>query len=213
MKTQEVIICTGGQLGDWCLPYIKKDAVLIGVDRGSAFLVEHGFIPDMAVGDFDSVTPEVKEHIRAHSKQMLDCDPIDKDFTDTEIAFRLAMDMRPSSITVIGAIGTRFDHSFANVQLLAIAVQNDLDAVIIGEHNQIRVIKQQLTVYKSRFSNVSLLPLTPSVTGIYLHGFQYPLVNATLTLGQSLGVSNVLSSDSGQIDINEGLLLVIQSND
>ncbi|MNJ03950.1 Thiamine pyrophosphokinase [compost metagenome] len=44
-------------------------------------------------------------------------------------------------------------------------------------------------------------------------GFQYPLYEATLTLGQSLGISNVLLGSEGRITLREGLLLVIQSTD
>jgi thiamine pyrophosphokinase len=51
------------------------------------------------------------------------------------------------------------------------------------------------------------------VTGITLRGFQYPLTDATLTIGQSLGISNVLLEPEGTITIKEGLLLVIQSSD
>ncbi|MNP55870.1 Thiamine pyrophosphokinase [compost metagenome] len=63
------------------------------------------------------------------------------------------------------------------------------------------------------YTYVSLLPLTVEVTGITLDGFVYPLDNATLKLGQSLGISNKLSSDIGRVTVKSGSLLIIQSKD
>jgi len=60
---------------------------------------------------------------------------------------------------------------------------------------------------------VSLLPLTPVVTGITLEGFRYPLTNARLEIGQSLGISNVLEASEGAVTVGDGMLLVMFSRD
>lgn len=208
-----IVITTGGSLGEWALPYVKDSSLLIGADSGALFLVERGFRPDIAIGDFDSVRPDELDRIKAASIKTIECDPIDKDFTDTEMAFRLALDMKPRSIVLLGALGTRFDHSLANVHLLALADENGVAASIVDATNRITAISQDTLVERHDHPQVSLLPLTHTVTGITLEGFQYPLHEATLTIGQSLGISNVLLGESGWVRMREGRLLVIQSRD
>lgn len=211
--SQRVIITTGGSLGEWALPYIREGSLLIGADSGALFMVDQGFRPDIAIGDFDSVSAAELARIKARSGRTIQCDPVDKNFTDTEMAFRLALDMQPESIVLLGALGTRFDHSLANVHLLALADDNGVAAAIVDETNRISAISRDALVRRHHHPQVSLLPLTNAVTGITLEGFQYPLHEATLTIGQSLGISNVLTGESGWIRLREGRLLVIQSRD
>ncbi|HUC90585.1 MAG TPA: thiamine diphosphokinase [Paenibacillus sp.] len=210
---RRALIFSGGRLGFWALSYIRPEDILIGADSGSLFLVEHGFRPDLSIGDFDSVTPQQLEWIKAGSLSTEACDPVDKDYTDTELAFRRALEEKPDEIVLIGALGTRFDHSIANIHLLVEALRRGVPAVIADEHNEIRLTDSRLTIRSGGYANVSLLPLTPRVTGITLRGFRYPLTDAALEMGQSLGISNVLDGETGDIAIRDGWLLVIQSKD
>ncbi|GGF89954.1 thiamine diphosphokinase [Paenibacillus abyssi] len=213
MAIKRVVIFTGGNLGGWALSHILADDLLIGADSGALFLIMNGFTPDLAIGDFDSVSGQELSRIRSISKVTEQYDPVDKDYTDTELAFREALSLNPQEVVLIGALGTRFDHSIANIHLLVMAQQSGISASIVDEHNEIRLVTDKLTIRQSGYANVSLLPLTPQVQGINLHGFRYPLHNAKLIMGQSLGISNVLEAASGQITIEQGWLLVIQSRD
>nr|WP_274655155.1 thiamine diphosphokinase [Paenibacillus humicola] len=213
MDNPRIVIFSGGRLGPWALEAVQPDDVLIGADGGALFLIDNGLRPDTALGDFDSVSPGQLREIRLRSGETLDCDPVDKDYTDTELAFRLALTKRPASVLLLGVLGTRFDHSLANVHLLRTAARNGVEAMIVDEHNRIRLAAKELTLPASGFPYVSLLPLTPSVTGITLEGFRYPLREATLEIGQSLGISNVLEAETGIVRIRDGELLVIESRD
>ena len=208
-----IVICTGGQLDDWTLTQISSTDFIIAADSGASFLVGNGVKPNIAIGDFDSVTPEAFERIQAASGSTISCDPVDKDYTDTELAMRLALDMKPENILLLGATGTRFDHTLANVHLLVMASDAGANALIRDKHNEIGLASGEYRVQSGIYTQVSLLPLTERVTGINLTGFQYPLRNATLTIGQSLGISNVLLADEGVIQLAQGKLLVIQSRD
>ncbi|KIL38805.1 thiamine pyrophosphokinase [Gordoniibacillus kamchatkensis] len=218
-EARRVVIASGGELGDWALDEIRPDDVLIGADRGALFLVRHGLRPMLALGDFDSVSAEELEQIRHGSDETDACDPIDKNWTDTELAFRYALerDPKPAEIVLLGALGTRFDHSLANVHLLQLGGASGIPCRIVDRHNEIRLVagsgEGAATVRRGRFRQVSLLPLSAEVTGITLEGFQYPLRDATLRIGQSLGVSNVLLAEEGTVRVRTGLLLVIQSVD
>jgi thiamine pyrophosphokinase len=214
MKQQRILIYSGGSLGAWALEDTQPGDVYVGADRGALFLVQQGIKPDIALGDFDSVDDDELAFIQLHSKQLLSCDPVMKDLTDTDMAFSWALDQNPKEIIMFGVLGTRFDHSMANIHLLIKALTPQTDCTIVDIHNRIRLINQSVTIERNnRFSHISLLPFTTQVTGITLHGFQYPLQEATLTIGQSLGISNRIVEPFGQIQIRQGNLLVIESKD
>lgn len=209
----QVAIVSGGALGEWALADIRQADIRIGADRGALFLLEHGFAPDLALGDFDSVSASERERIRSGSREFSECDPVDKDWTDTELAFRRAVAMAPREITLIGALGSRLDHSLANVHLLRTALERNIACCIVDKNNRVYLTDRTLQLRRGVYSHVSLLPLTPEVRGITLTGFQYPLREATLTIGQSLGISNMLLEDEGIVEVGSGQLLVIQSVD
>lgn len=213
MTVNRVLIFAGGRLNPGMLREVRSDDWVIGADRGALFLVEHGITPHLAVGDFDSVNEEELDRIRRHSKELVICDPIDKDLTDTELAFDLAVQRNPAEIVLTGVIGTRLDHSLANIHMLLRAAEQGITCSIWDEHNYITLCGSVCQVEDRGYSYVSLLPLTPVVTGITLKGFMYPLDDATLRIGQSLAVSNQLAAPVGTVYVNEGWLLIIQSRD
>jgi thiamine pyrophosphokinase len=213
-NSRRAVIFTGGRLGAWALDKLRPDDYLIGADRGAEFLLAHGRVPDLAVGDFDSIPPDMLSRIRNAARETISFDAVDKDWTDTELALREALNRGFREIRIAGGLGSRFDHSLANVHLLRQAMEREAQAVLEDEHNEIRLCGGECRLEAdSRFPYVSLLPLTSTVTGVTLEGFRYPLNRATLRIGWSIGVSNILESDAGIITLSEGLLLVIRSRD
>jgi thiamine pyrophosphokinase len=79
MNHKRILIFTGGTLDIWALDEVKDDDILIGADRGALFLIRHGLQPDIALGDFDSVSPSEKEEIQLISKHFISCDAVMKD--------------------------------------------------------------------------------------------------------------------------------------
>lgn len=216
LNSRHVALIAGGTIGEWALPLLQEeDYMLVGADRGALFLVKHGLIPDAALGDFDSVTSGEKELIRQHSRLFLDCDAVDKNWTDTEWALEWALEQKPRSLLLLGATGTRLDHSLANIQLLKRALDRGVACRIADAHNDIRLLAggECLRLPKGDYAQVSLLPFAGVARGITLEGFLYPLVDAVLETGQSLGISNVIAGEEGLIRLEEGLLLVIRSRD
>lgn len=213
MKERRIIIFAGGTLSAWALSQIRPDDVLVGADRGALFLIEHGYQPDIAIGDFDSVTAEQLELIREKSEQFHTVDAVMKDWTDMEMAIEWALEQRPASMVIVGGLGTRLDHSLANVQLLRKAVEHGVACTMLDEHNEVRLIDQHARIAKRHYTYCSLIPLTMEATGITLAGFQYPLHDATLKVGETLGMSNVIIGEHGDVSIKSGLLLVILSRD
>lgn len=213
MTKKRIVIFTGGNLSPQFLKEIGKDDIIIAADRGALFLIEHGIQPHIAVGDFDSITEQEREKVRDNSERIITCDPVHKDLTDTEMAFETALDLEPTDILMLGATGTRMDHTLANVHIMVRAMQHHISCTLQDEHNYMMLTTSEAFVEDRGYEYISLLPLTNEVTGITLEGFMYPLDQATIRMGQSLGISNKLLGKSGTVSINSGLLLIIQSKD
>lgn len=213
MLNGRTLIFAGGDLGPWALEEIKPGDFIIGVDRGAWFLLQNKIMIDYALGDFDSVNPEEFAAIKAWCKGADSCDPVAKDYTDSEMAVNWALTRKPSEIIILGALGTRMDHNLANIHLLSKCLEEGINCKIIGERNEISLVDKYISVSCGRFTYVSILPLTFEVTGVTLEGFQYPLDRATLHLGQSIGISNKVTEKTGKISVESGQLLVIKSND
>lgn len=212
-QSKHIVIVTGGELSPPLLQNVKDADMLIGADRGAEYLLEHGYTPDLALGDFDSVAPDRYTYIEANSTAFIGVDAIDKNYTDTELAYKAAVEAQATKITLIGGTGTRLDHTLANIHLLRQALEDGIEMNLLDAHNSVHLIHQSIRLPQEHYHYLSLLPLTLEVRGITLTGFQYPLVDATLTLGQSLAVSNQWAEEEGTISIKEGLLLVIRSHD
>lgn len=213
MPSKRVVIFAGGELSPEYLNVLDEDDFIIGADRGALFLINHGYTPDISVGDFDSIPPDSLQEIEANSKELITCDAFNKDLTDSEMALDLAMNTQPDEILLMGVTGTRIDHTLASIQMMTRALQRQISCSIMDLNNFVTLTGSQAIVQERGYTYVSLLPLTPEVTGITLEGFLYPLTDATLKLGQSLGVSNKLEGPSGKVIIESGLLLIIQSMD
>ena len=109
----KVALFAGGSLEHFSLDF----DVLVGVDRGSLFLLEQGVCPDLAVGDFDSVTEEELLRIKDSAKEVIQAHP-EKDDTDLELAVLACFERYPDAhLTIFGAFGGRLDHALANVFL------------------------------------------------------------------------------------------------
>ncbi|MQW22050.1 MULTISPECIES: thiamine diphosphokinase [unclassified Lactococcus] len=90
---------------------------LIGVDYGNVNLLAQGLKPDVAVGDFDSVSPDEFEKIQKASGKLVKL-PAQKDDTDLEVALDLAFEQFPNAeIQIVGALGGRMDHFLNNIFL------------------------------------------------------------------------------------------------
>ena len=188
---------------------------IIAVDSGLDTLYKLKIIPKHIVGDFDSVSSKILEFYKKKSQSIFHKFNAEKDNTDTDIALRLAIKLKSSKITILGALGKRMDHAIANIHILKDALEANIPCHIIDEHNRIYLINNEITIEKGKSYGkyISLIPLTSTVEGLTLTGFKYPLNKYNLEIGTSLGVSNEIIQDRAHIEMEKGILIVIESRD
>jgi thiamine pyrophosphokinase len=211
MKKNTIAIVAGGSLSETLLPEIKKASYCIGVDRGAWWLLSHDILPNEAIGDFDSVTQEERGIIDDRIA-IVSSYPKEKDATDLELGMEKAIALQPTRITIYGSIGSRMDHTLAGVWLLDTYSQKyEGDMRVVDENNELRIVRNSCTVEAHpTYYYYSLFSLTPSSV-VSLEGFAYPLDHGILAWGSSLGVSNELKQNKGQITVHEGRVLLIRS--
>lgn len=216
-ETKKVLIITGGRTEMALLGRLIEEecyTMIIAADHGLQAIDELGVLPDYIVGDFDSVPEELLAKYR-EAAIPIETFPREKDKTDTQIAIELALSHNATSITLIGATGSRLDHTFANVHLLLLPMQSGVETCMIDGNNKLYLKKTDFQIErKKQYGNyVSLLPFDGQVSKLTLKGFKYPLNGIILKAGSSLGISNEIQEDIASVEFNEGTLLVIESKD
>lgn len=212
----KVVLVAGGSLNEeFCMDFFKKESYdkIIGIDRGLAFLHKKAIKPDMIVGDFDSLPEGILEHYKENTtiRRFVP----EKDATDMEIGIHSAMEMGADEIVILGGTGTRIDHVIGNLQTLMIPLKQGIDTSMMDANNRIRLIDRHKKLKKADMFGkyVSFFPLTTAVEGLTLKGFKYPLDKHTLTSDNSLGVSNEVTEDEAFIQLQKGILIMIESRD
>ncbi|MCB7319737.1 thiamine diphosphokinase [Lacrimispora sp. 210928-DFI.3.58] len=212
------LILTGGRLDlSFARDFLKGEsfARVIAVDGGLKAAKELSLMPDIIVGDFDTVEPEILAFFRKKEHIIWDVHNPEKDDTDTELAIKRALAMGCDETVLLGATGGRLDHMLGNLHLLYPCLQKGMEACIVDPQNKLYLIDGERHFRRDELwgNYISFLPLTEEVRGITLTGFKYPLTDKDIEIGTSLCISNELAEEEGTITFLEGVLMVVESHD
>ena len=184
--------------------FIGPDDYIIAADSGYLHARAMEVTPHVLLGDFDSLT-ELPEGIPTHQF------PAKKNLTDTELAVNFAREQGCRDFLLLGATGSRMDHTLSNILLLSTLRPGETGAVV-DEHNQIWLTDRGLTLPAAPGSFLSLVPLA-TCEGVTTTNLAYPLEQATLLMGQGVGVSNVVLESPAKVTLSSGKLLVMLCTD
>lgn len=212
----KVLIFANGDLGQHHLVQtIRNQAdLLIAADGGANHCFQLDIIPDILLGDLDSIGPEVLAHYRKN-QVAINRYPVQKDVTDLEIALDLALDKGAQSIALTGVLGGRWDMSLGNILLAASKKYQKLPILLLGPDCLMHILHPDKPhkLMSDAGRRISLLPLNGDVHGVTLTGFQYPLTKHTIDSGSSLGISNCILKAQATVQFSEGTLLCVQSTE
>ncbi len=178
-------------------------------DRGIDHAERYGIVPDIALGDFDSVSEAglafVEDKGIAYERY-----PSHKDDTDTVIAVRRALEMGYAGIYIICAMGGRPDHAFANIQAAQYAAHAGAKVWIIDNGSRF-IIFADSEVETEAEDNcaLSVFSLTDRSTGVSVKGAEYELCDAVLTSDHPIGVSNEFIKNKATVSVENGCLMVV----
>ncbi len=214
MQPHRVVIIANGELRDpaYYRTLLGNDDFIICVNGGSSHALALDVQPHLLIGDLDSLSGEEREKISAYNPQILEY-PVAKDKSDLELAIDYAVNLKPASILIIAALGgTRIEHQFLNLLLLAIPLKNGIPALIADETHEIQIIDSDTVMRGEPGDFLSLFALTGQVQGITTKGLKFPLSDEVLNFASSRGLSNEFVAGEAEVKIDTGMLLLIKSS-
>ncbi len=215
MESKCVIISAGS------FPNIEIDIgegdLCIACDAGFKYAQQHGILPDLIVGDFDSASEAGADVIRGIEEIALN-DPdrivkleVKKDDTDTLRAVRIGLSKGYKKFYLYGALGgRRLDHSLANLQTLLFIKRHGGTGYIMTEDTMIMVAENEtVKFHRGNTGMLSVFSLSEVSKGVTLKGLLYNMEDGTLTSDFPLGVSNeFIIDEEAEITVEDGTLLI-----
>jgi len=211
-------IIAGGRfvLTDLIKRELESSDYIIAADSGLDYLLDNNIKVDIIVGDFDSMSERAKK-ISEEKKDSILVFPKEKDYTDSYIAIKYAIDKGYKDIRLFGFVGSRLDHTLNNILFLDYLNNLGVKAEIIDENNKAFVLEGKISINKECLGNFNYISVIPTVSEISLtsEGLKYDVENLLLSplKNQGRGISNELKEKNASISIKGRGGLIVYSKD
>ncbi|MDZ5010310.1 thiamine diphosphokinase, partial [Clostridium perfringens] len=137
----------------------------------------------------------------------------EKDFTDTQIAFELAIEKGAKKILLLGVTGTRYDHSLSNIGLMLKGLKKEVYVEIVDDNNKMFLTDKNILLKGSKGDIVSFHAYSEIVKKLTISGAKYELFNYDLSLGDGLTTSNEFVGKDIKVTFDSGILMVLYTKD
>jgi thiamine pyrophosphokinase len=183
--------------------------LVVAADGGARYALEAGVVPDLVVGDLDSLGGDLAREVERRGAS-LERHPVRKDKMDGHLAVLAVRERGATAADVLCAVGGRLGSLFAVPHILLAAERIGLRSTVVADRERMFVIEAgSRTVEGEPQDRVSIFPLSGPAAGVTLEGMEYPLQNATLEPGDTLGFHNELIGAQARVSVREGALLVV----
>jgi len=216
MKNRLGVVITGGE----CPPshftrklMQGKNAFVVAADSGLSHAEEAGLKPDYIIGDMDSVD---MQRLAAYPADRVIRHNHDKDYTDTELALKLAVDNNCGEIWIIGGGGGRIDHLFGIRSLFEreifpcrwITDNADIWCIDSSVEAETSKTANTLSLKTEKNAVVSVFPLESGPWEAVSEGLKWQLKGLPWDRG-FFGLSNVAENGDFLIKAEKGRFMII----
>ncbi len=182
--------------------------LVVCADSGAAHLNAMGHLPDILVGDMDSIDPSLLATMERSGVELVRVLAA-KDETDGWLAVDQAIARGAEEIVILGAMGGRADHLLGNLMLLVRATKRGVRAFIRDGECEITAATGPVEITGKAGQTVSILPIGDGVSVRYLDGLMYgTLEPLPLPIDAPNGVSNVMTADVAHVTVDGFAYLV-----
>ena len=136
--------------------------------------------------------------------------PSEKDASDLELTLHHLSTLPIESVVVLGASGGRTDHAFYNWLLIGShywpfamrVIDSTVDAYCVNQSKPLNIFVTSNVVF-------SVVAVGAAATGVRVSGARYPLENAVLAVGSTLGLSNETNAEMLHVSVEDGTAMVM----
>lgn len=181
-----------------------SDDFIVCADSGYSFAKKAGLTQNLIIGDFDSLKEELPQNTEVVKLNT------HKDDTDTEHCVMECIRRGYKDFLLLGSIGGRTDHTFANIATLAFLSEYNYNGIARNNGEEIRILKEGSYEMNNKKGLIfSVFPYGCESVNVTYKGAEYMLNNKTLTYNVSRGISNVFVDDEAEITINRGRAILL----
>jgi len=209
---QRIVIFANGDLPDpnKARALLHAADFILCADGGTHHALALGLTPNLIIGDMDSIEKQVWQKLQ-EANIPVELYPRDKNETDLELAIQRAIELEPTEIIIIAALGGRLDQTIGNIALLTSLQLTAFNIRLDDGAEEIFICRDQAQVHGGSGDIVSLIPWGNPVRGIQTQGLRWTLESETLYPEKTRGISNEMLSETASIKILSGNLLVIHT--
>ncbi|NLB89988.1 MAG: thiamine diphosphokinase, partial [Clostridiales bacterium] len=161
----------------------SKEDLILCADAGYLEALHQKIVPHGIIGDFDSA-PIPAESQSFFSNTFIQSFPIEKNETDVHLCYLYGKEKGYEHFVLLGGLGGRMDHSYANIQLLIGAVTRGDHFTIIGKNDEISAfLPGSWEIPSKKGWHFSLFSYSTVSKKIELTGAKYPIRQGELTWG------------------------------
>jgi thiamine pyrophosphokinase len=192
------------------LPGLAAEAdLVVAVDGGGSVCLEAGVVPDIVVGDFDSLPADDLDRLEQRGVSVIEF-PAEKDASDLELAVTEIRRRGANSVVITAASTGRLDHTLAVLAVLSSAadlrphlVEPELDVWVLSPRGRSSI------PLSGAGATISLMPFGASAT-VSASGCVWELFEIELDPSSSLGLSNRIGQDGrATISVSRGVVLLL----
>lgn len=190
---------------------LKEVDFLICADGGANSAVLSGRIPDLLIGDLDSI---LTKNLKLCEKMgcVIERYPCQKDETDLELALSKAEEradfVGEREIWLYGATGKRIDHFLGNLGLMLACARRGFRIRLVDSEHEIWVLQGRDEIRGLQGQEISLIALSDRAV-VTTEGLYYPLEHGVLLQESPRGISNVFLGEKAVVEVHEGWVMVV----
>ena len=187
---------------------LEKYDFIVGVDSGTDYLYKLFLIPNLIIGDLDSINSKTLDRAKKDKAEIINYE-VDKDKTDFELTLDYLKINNGKNITIIGGESGEVDHLFGN--LLSISAFHKKEHIEWKQSSQ-NIIFPNTELIKTESGKVfSLIPLS-SLNGVSINGARWNIKNENIQYGSSKTLRNITNSDVLKVRVDSGKYCLIIQN-
>ncbi|MDR3288515.1 MAG: thiamine diphosphokinase [Peptococcaceae bacterium] len=213
------VLANGGWNPCWGKKELAAVDYLICADGGANAALAVQRLPDVLIGDLDSVSRETLSLCRQNQVEIIQY-PSEKDETDLELALqwaeqkirKAALPDQRWEILLYGALGGRTDHLLGNLSLVLASARRGVYVRLKDPGQELWVVQggDRLEIEGKPGQLISLLPCGEPAC-VSTEGLVYALHHEELLPERVRGISNIMAAEKCVIEVHRGRVWAIQN--